>query len=303
MAWLPVSVGYRISDWVGDITYFIRVNARRAVTDNMRHVLGPEAPRAMVRACAREAFRSVARYYFDLIKTPHQSPEELFRKRLIVHGFEHLQQAVASGRGVIVFSGHFGNPEMAVQAALAHDIRILTLTEPLNPPILAAFIRKLRSSLGQEFPAVNLANIKIAIRRLKRGGVIGIMGDRDVQGTGVPMKFFGDEAVMPTGAVELAMRVGAVIMPIFAHRRPGNKIEVFIYPPLEMARTGSFERDVRTNVATLLGYLERHISQDPGQWMVLEPVWQRHQRGINGVNGRSHTAGEAVAGEGSSVAR
>lgn len=78
---------------------------------------------------------------------------------------------------------------------------------------------------------------------------------------------------MPTGPVELAMRTGAVLIPTFCHRRQPDGIEAFMEEPLELMDSGDFDADVRANALRLLARFERHLRQDPGQWIVLERVW------------------------------
>ena len=97
--------------------------------------------------------------------------------------------------------------------------------------------------------------------------------DRDIQGTGRPLPFFGCETRMPVGAVELALRTGAQIIPTFAVRRHAHHFEGWIEPPLAMSVTGDEERDLRENSLRLIARLEEHLRRDPGQWAVTEPVW------------------------------
>jgi KDO2-lipid IV(A) lauroyltransferase len=87
------------------------------------------------------------------------------------------------------------------------------------------------------------------------------------------MPFCGSEARMPTGAVELALRTGAELIPAFVHRERGFHYHAYMGPRFDIIRSGDEERDVWVNSANLLSLFERHLRSDPGQWAVLEPVW------------------------------
>ena len=270
---LPLGVLYRICDLVGEALYLLAPRLRRRVSDNMRHVLGPQAPRREVRRAARRVFRNVARYYADLITIPRLDVRRFHDRRLRYWGFdEYILPALDRGQGVIVVSCHFGSPELAIQGLIARGVKALCLTEPLEPPRLSRLVDRLRSSQGHTFLPVSVGSVKAAIRHLKQGGLLALMGDRDVAGPRALLPFLGQETYVPTGPVELAFRTGALLVPVFSYRRDG-RIEVIVEPPLDLERSGSLEEDVRLNTIRFLERFERHLRRDPGQWIVMEAVW------------------------------
>ncbi len=270
---LPLGVLYRICDLVGEALYLLAPRLRRRVSDNMRHVLGPQAPRREVRRAARRVFRNVARYYADLISIPRLDVRRFHDRRLRYWGFdEYILPALDRGQGVIVVSCHFGSPELAIQGLIARGVKALCLTEPLEPPRLSRLVDRLRSSQGHTFLPVGVGSVKAAIRHLKRGGLVALMGDRDVEGPRALLPFLGQETYVPIGPVELAFRTGALLVPVFSYRRDG-RIEVIVEPPLDLERSGSLEEDVRINTVRFLQCFERHLRRDPGQWIVMEAIW------------------------------
>lgn len=271
---LPVPLLYRIADAIGEACYFLLARQRRQVWANLRQVMGPDASQAQVRRAARQVFRNVARYYCDLVHMPRMNLEAFGRRRLHQYGwYENVVPALRTGRGIIMASAHFGNPELASQGILNGGVRVYVLTEPLQPARLSRLVDRLRSSVGHTFVPANLTNVKKALRILKAGGVVALMMDRDVQGPRARLPFCGKEALMPTGPIEMAMRTGAIVIPAFCHRRGLDEIDAYLEEPLEMVNTGNFQEDVRTNALRLLARFERHLRQDPGQWQVLEPIW------------------------------
>jgi KDO2-lipid IV(A) lauroyltransferase len=264
---------YGIANIVGTGAYYFRHEARRDVTDNMRRVMGPNASNREVRRAAREVFRNATRYYADLLHVPRLDPETFYREQLDLEGEEYLRDAQESGRGAVVVSAHFGSPEMAVQGLAAAGFSIYALTEPLDPPAMSDFIHWLRSRHGHIYRTISFGSIKEAIQRLKHGGLVAVLFDRDVAGTGVPMQFCGAETRIPLGAIELALRTGADIIPAWAWRIDDFRFHARIGPPLEIVHTGDFDRDVRANAERLLALFEGHLRAYPGQWAVLERIW------------------------------
>ncbi len=269
---------YGIAHIVGNGAFYFRRKARRGVMANMRQVMGPEASEREIRREAREVFRNATRYYADLLHLPHLDLQKFAREQLDLEGTEYLKAAQDSGRGAVVVSAHFGSPEMAVQGLAAAGFMLFALTEPLKPKAMSDFIHWLRSRHGHQFRTVSFGGVKEAVQRLRKGGLVALMLDRDVGGTGVPMEFCGRETKIPLGAVDLALRTGADLIPAWAWRIDGFRFHARIGPPLEIVRTGNFEQDVRSNARRLLALFEGHLKAYPGQWAVLEPIWDKDGR-------------------------
>jgi KDO2-lipid IV(A) lauroyltransferase len=275
LGWLPSPVLYGLANVTGELGYILFARVRHNVWDNMRHVMGPDTPKGELRRAARQVFRNIARYYADLISRPHLNVQRLYERHLIPYGLEeNLLAPLKQGKGVVLVSGHFGDAELVIQGLLPLGVKALALTEPLDPPALSRLVHRLRSSTGHTFLPVSLSNVKATLRYLKSGGLVGLMCDRDIEGRSLRVPFCGAPASMPVGAVELAMRTGAPLVPIFAHRRKDNDHDVFAEPPVELARTGNPQADLETNVRRLLERFEPHLRRDPGQWTVLESVWE-----------------------------
>ena len=208
--------------------------------------------------------RNAARYYADLVRTPRLDMIRFYEERInFVSGLDDLRQSVATKRGVIIVSAHYGNPEVVLQAAVALGIPTFTLTEPLKPQRLNDLVHKLRARPGQVFRPLSLSAVREAIRWLREGRVVPLLCDRDIQNTGMPLPFFGAETRMPVGATELALRTGAVVIPMFCRRTKGGRFDVFSEPPLEMIVTGNAEEDVRTNTLRIIAAIERFIRARP----------------------------------------
>ena len=271
---LPLRALYGIARAAGDVAYRWRRETRDAVASNMRHLLGPAAVEDEVQRATREVFRNAGRYYADMIHVSRLDVERFYNECYEIQGEEYLHDAKDSGRGAVLAGMHFGNPEMAVQPLAAKGFSVMGLAEPLEPKALADFIQWLRERQGHVYYTVGYQGLKETIRRLRSGGLVAVLLDRDVAGNGVPMQFCGAEASIPLGAVDLAMRTGADLIPAKSWRLPGYRFRVVVEPPLEIIRTGDYDADVRANAERLLPIFEDQLRSDPGQWAVLEAIWK-----------------------------
>ncbi len=270
---LPSRAAYATGRLAGDLAYRFRPGVRADVQDNMRHVMGPDASPVAIDRAAREAFRNVGRYYVDLVQLPRMNMRKRLGRDVRLHNFDILKGTVDSGRGAIVVTAHFGNPEMGVQVGAILGLDILILAEPLQPPAFAETMRHLRTFFTPNYVDVSRHAVAGAIRHLRNGGVLAITCDRDIQHNGTPMPFFGSMARMPLGAVELAQRTGAALIPGYCQRSDSG-FDIYFEPPIELCDSGKPKVDAVTNTKTLLGHVEKWIATDPGQWMVLERIWK-----------------------------
>lgn len=270
---MPLGWRYGIARFTSDRIYNWRRSIRNATRDNVRHVLGPDATDRDVDRIARQCARNTGRYYADVVGMHRMDIGEFYNNDLKLEGLEYIREAQASGRGVVLASAHYANPEFAVQGLAAVGIEVLALVEPLQPPELGQLMWNLRRVHGHHYEPVSFAAVKKALSWLRGGGVVAILIDRDIQKRGVELEFCGAVARFPTGAIDLALRTNAVVMPGWVKRTGGFKVHAKIGPPLELIRTGDNEEDLRVNTMRLLAKFEEHLRNDPGQWSVVERIW------------------------------
>ncbi len=250
--------------------YLFSSGTRAAVCDNMRHVLGSETDRSSVRKAARGVVRNTIMNYFDLIKLPRKDHSDI-EERVTKHGWYHLEDAYNSGKGLIIVTAHIGSFDTAAQSLAARSINTTILVEPLEPQKLLDHICSLRNSQGLSFIPADIGALRHLVRTLRNGKAILLTCDRDFAMDGIKMDFFGEETSMPAGAVRIAMKTGAVVVPAFNLRRAHGRYDVYVEPPIDMVTEG--ENAVAENVASVTRALERCISMGPDQWVVLSRIW------------------------------
>ena len=81
------------------------------------------------------------------------------------------------------------------------------------------------------------------------------------------------ETSLPIGVVDLALRTGAEIVPIFSLRQSNNTTSIFIEPPLKLCTGANRHQALKANIESLAAVLEKYISRYSEQWVVLEPFW------------------------------
>ncbi len=229
-------------------------------------------PEIRARYVAR-ALREYGRYWSEGGKLPALERASVAARMRISEGHDHLARAVDEGRGALLALPHVGSWEWG-GAFLAHVGWPMTaVAERLEPPELFDWFVSKREAMGLSIVPLDEAAFGPLVRTLGKGGVVGLLCDRDLQGTGVPVEFLGRRTTMPAGPATLALRTGAALLCTAVYSGPGDDHHAVINPPIDTARTGSLRDDVNRvtqAVADELGWL---IRRAPEQWHMLQPLF------------------------------
>ncbi len=268
---LPPRVGYWLAGRVGFLLYHLVPSLRLVILHNMQHVLGPQAKPEEVEAAARRACVNVAKGHYDLFRVSRLTIDEI-RDLTQVQGMEHLYEALDRGRGVVVFSAHFGNVDIVGQLPAAHGLRITGAAHHIQPERLFRFLLRIRQQHGLRLIPSDESMIGL-FRALKRGEIVALPTDRNVTDHSREVEFFGEPTHLPDGPVRVALRTGAALVSAFVLRLPDNSFLVQVEPALDLPRTGDTEADVQAGMELVVEVMERHIGRHPEQWLVAAPVW------------------------------
>lgn len=268
---IPPAIGYPLFSLIGGLVHRLNSSARAHVRDNIRHVLGPDAPQAQVNRLARATFDYVAYNYYDLFRLPALSAAQV-EAMTHIQGWENVEAAVGLGKGVVMTSAHFGNIEIVLYAMLMRGLAITIPAERVEPQELYDYLAALRMSKGLKLIPVDGPMLEL-FRTLRKGGVAGVAGDRNVTDGGMVVEFFGAPARLPDGHVRLAMRTGAPLVLGFSRRLGRDAYEARFWPHFCVPEEGSEEERLAAGMAYVVRGLEEAIGAHPEQWAVTVPMW------------------------------
>lgn len=271
-----VSAGAR---GVGRLAVHLAPKRRAQVERNARRV-DPSITGAALRRAVRETFQSYARYYEESFRLPGTSPADL-DAGMSVEGYEHVEAALAGGRGAILAMPHLGGWEWSgFWLTQVKEIPVTVVVEQLDPPELFEWFTELRRSFGFEIVALGPEAGTASMRALKANHVLGLLCDRDLGGTGPEVTFFGETTTLPGGPAMLALRTGAPILPTAVYFDGPRARHGVVLPPLDTTRQGALRADVRRVTQELAEALEDLIRRAPEQWHLLQPNWPSDHRAI-----------------------
>lgn len=236
---------------------------------NLARVVGVPAA-AVPEDLVRASMRSYARYWRETFRLPAMDHTELAGSvDADVEGQQHLDTALAAGRGVILALPHSGNFDVAGVWLVQHSGTFTTVAERLKPESLFARFTAYREGLGFEILPLTggvESPIRGIVRRLRSGGVVCLLGDRDLSMAGIPVTFFGGQTKMPAGPARLARSTGAALLPVHCWFTPGGW-RMRIHPPIDPAL------DVAAATQAMADRFAQGIAEHPADWHMLQPLW------------------------------
>jgi phosphatidylinositol dimannoside acyltransferase len=182
-------------------------------------VVRPEASVAELDALTRAGMRSYLRYWQEAFRLPEWSDEEIVARVRTVNE-KLLRDAHSAGKGVICALPHLANYDHAGAWAGLTGMPVSTVAERLQPESLFDRFVAYRKKLGMEVLPLTGSDQNVPAvlaERLRAGGFVCLVADRDLSERGVPVTFFGRASRMPPGPAALSLRTGAPLIPTTLH--------------------------------------------------------------------------------------
>ena len=274
---LPERVGVRTFEAVaGTLAGLPRWRQSDLAANIDRVLAGGTCERANGRVLDRyvvRALRSYGRYWAEGTKLPAMRPADVTSRISFSEGEEHLRDAVARNRGVIIALPHIGSWEWGGMMLADLGWPMTAVAERIEPPELFDWFAAKRVQMGLGIVPLDEAAGAAVAKVLRAGGVVGLLCDRDLQHNGLGVELFGSPTTVPAGPALLALRTGATLLCSAVYSGPGRDHHVVLTPPIDTERRGAIRDDVARvteDVANQLGWL---IRRAPEQWHVLQSNW------------------------------
>jgi Kdo2-lipid IVA lauroyltransferase/acyltransferase len=273
LAHLPARAALWIGRRLGDLGWWVLVRRRGVAVANLRRAFGDELSAAALDRLARHSFRHLGMNVAEvcvLLFRPHAAT--LARMELVGH--DHLEQAAARGKGILLLSAHLGNWELLASSHALTRFPLSIVVRPLDEPLLQRLAERFRRRSGVELIGKRRALHEI-VEALQRGRMVGVLLDQNSsRSEGVFVPFFRVPASTSKGLALLSLRTGAPVVPVFIRRVDGgrHRVEVDAAVPVPP------DRDVLAYTAAFTRVIEAAIRRTPEQWFWMHDRWRTRPR-------------------------
>ncbi len=241
---------------------------RNTVRTNLRHALPGLSP-CDINRLTRRTFVNFMRCLMDLVRLTTMNPARV-RSMVIGDRSDHLVQALALRRGALVLTLHLGNWDFAGAYLAARGFPVTAIVEPIPAHMLAFFTRH-RESTGMRTYTVDQTPFAL-LEAVRRNRILAVLADRDVLGTGKPVRLFDGMRRIPTRLGDFIVRTRMPVVFgcfVLAGAGPRRRYRIKTDEPVTFTRPADFEE-------FMLRRYEETIRRYPDQWFAFQPDWMEH---------------------------
>ncbi|MEV4684655.1 phosphatidylinositol mannoside acyltransferase [Streptomyces kurssanovii] len=270
---MPEPMAARLGRTIADTAWKRRGKGVLRLESNLARVV-PDATPERLMELSKAGMRSYMRYWMESFRLPTWSRERVERD-VAIQDVHHLTDGLASGRGVILALPHLANWDLAgVWVTRALGVPFTTVAERLRPESLYDRFVAYRESLGMEvLPHSGGAAFGTLARRLRAGGLVCLVADRDLSASGVEVKYFGETARMPAGPALLAQQTGALLLPVTLWYGEEPVMHGRVHAPVDVPETGTRAEKTSSMTQALADAYATGIAEHPEDWHMLQRLW------------------------------
>lgn len=253
MGWVMARIAAPLAGW------------DKRIRANLRHIW-PDLPETRVRELVRRVPDNFGRSYIEIYSG------DAFKARVrdiafTGPGVAALEEAGKNNRPVILITGHFGNYDAPRAALIARGYKVGGLYNPMSNPYFNAHYVAAISHLGTPVFERGRKGLAEMVRFLKAGGMVGMVADHFMK-HGVPLDFIGKPALTALSGAEMAVKYGALVIPIYGIRQPdGLSFDIRVETPIPHSDPETMTQAMNDSLSVL-------VRQHPEQWFWIHRRWK-----------------------------
>jgi KDO2-lipid IV(A) lauroyltransferase len=234
----------------------------RLAHENLQIVFGESLSPAQRENIIEKLFRMLGEGFVESVIS---SPADLLNN-VSVEGLEHLKDALAKKRGVIILGPHMGMWEHASSAFAQYVDDAASLYKPLKNPYVDAYMIRTRG-LGKIKLISSKNGLRQIYQRLKKGGMVTLLFDQNAGRNGLPVPFFGKIASTYSAPAAFALKTGCAVVPAYTIKEPGfRRNRTILGEQFPLIQTGNMESDIIANTRQYNAFIEDLVRRYPEQW-------------------------------------
>ncbi len=279
IAFVPPAFSRWIAEGVGRVVFWVARPARRAAMENF-DIVFPSMPYRRRLIILRKFFVGLTAMPFETMYYVRHLPQ---LRVLRIAGRHHLDEALREGRGVICVVAHLGNFPLLHLKLGSLGYKIHTLMRPMRNPMVDNYLHRLRdrAGVGTVYSRPRREAVERILKLLRENCLVSVPMDHDFREDGVMVEFFGRPASTAVGALVLAQRSRAKIIPMFIAAGPDGRPCVHVYPAVEPEPAATKEEAVVLTAGRINKIFEEWIREYPWEW-----AWIHRRWGSAGAAGR-----------------
>jgi len=189
-----------------------------------------------------------------------------------VEGLEVLEKLKQERKPALFLTAHYGQWELGAAACRYVENDVHIIYRAANNPLVEAYFQENREAPGATFIPKGRQGARAMLKALKTAGGVTLLNDQK-QNTGVPIPFFGRDAMTATAIADLAVRFNYPIIPMQPVRLAEGRHKLIIHPPIYANTEGDRQENVVELLTRINQLYEDWIRERPDHWFWVHNRW------------------------------
>ncbi len=267
---LTMSSARRFGGSLGIVLYRGLSRYRRVAHKNIQLIYGDQIDEIEQKKMAKAVFRHFGQWAIEFIKMPQILDAEIDNVSVVI-GEENIREALKSGDGSLLITGHFGNWEFIGRWLTQRGYTLNVVARDARDPATTKLMAETR--IGNGANVLYRGNSARGIlKALKRNEIVALLPDQNAADVFVP--FFGQPTGTVDGPAVLHLRTKAPLLFSWCIRGEDGRFHLTFETPVIVEKTENHQADVERVMTLINARLEAQIRKNPTQWLWLHDRWK-----------------------------
>ena len=206
----------------------------------------------------------------------HLNKFSIYDKKKIKINFTNkinIEKLKNYNKPIVFFSGHFSNFELMGVCLKELNFNIGVIYRPLNNIFVNPIWELIKINSSSTLIEKGPKGSKKLIKHIKQNNSLGLLVDQRLSSS-IHVPFFGRPATTTTTPAKLAIKHGALLVPMFIKRVNEIEFEFFIDEPIVINKTNNYKQDIFNIAKSMNKKIEEFIISDPAHWLWSHDRWK-----------------------------
>jgi KDO2-lipid IV(A) lauroyltransferase len=255
------------------LAFYLDAKHKKVIRANLDLSLKDQISEEKYNSILRYCHKNLALVLWQVLRSSRLSIKDL-EKSVSFENRHYIDEAIETGRAIIIISAHYGNWELGATAIGGLISPITSIHKKMNNPYFDEYLMKSRTKFNMTMVEKRGA-IKHLLKALKEGKIITMMIDQNVNPKdGIYIDFLGAKATQTAAPAFLARKFDALIIPTLISTSPEKEKVVTFFEPIVTVKTDDEKRDILESTQAQANFLAKAIKTYPEPWFWCHKRWK-----------------------------
>ena len=268
-------IGFKLSSKLGEIIgkYFGPLFRKKEIAKKNILIAFPNIDETSINQIIDSMWKNIGGIFGEYVHINKFSIINEKKNKIVFINKNNLQILKNNNKPIVFFSGHFSNFELMGVCLKELNFNIGVIYRPLNNIFVNPIWELIKINSSSTLIEKGPKGSKKLIKHIKQNNSLGLLVDQRLSSS-IHVPFFGKLATTTTTPAKLAIKHGALLVPMFIKRVNEIEFEFFIDEPIAINKTNNYKKDIFNIAKSMNKKIEEFIIRDPAHWLWSHDRWK-----------------------------